>query len=49
VLVFQRHWNEHVSPGEAIFALRGEGADQLEQAKATQGEVVPIHEKEIFR
>ena len=49
VLVFQKYWNEHVSPGEAVFALRGEGADQLEHAKAAQDQVVPIHEKEIFR
>jgi len=49
VLVFQKHWNQLVSPGEALFALRGDGADQLEHAKSTQVAVTPIHEKEIFR
>ncbi len=27
----QRHWNAHVSPGEAVFAQRGEGKRLLEQ------------------
>ena len=49
VLVFQKHWNQFVSPGEAIFALRGDGQKMLEDAKQ-EGitESVSIHEKEVF-
>ncbi|WP_261340518.1 DEAD/DEAH box helicase family protein [Mariniblastus fucicola] len=48
VSVFQKHWNEHVSPGDAIFAQRGEGAKTLEDAKAEQKIKTVMHEKEIF-
>ena len=33
VAVFQKHWNVFVSPGEAVFALRGEGEEMVSQAK----------------
>ena len=49
VLVFQKHWNLSVSPGEASFAHRGEGLKLLEEAKMNAAESQPIvHEKEIF-
>jgi hypothetical protein len=32
-IVFQRHWNEHVSPGEVVYALHGKGEDMLEKAR----------------
>tara|TARA_R110002111_G_scaffold262504_1_gene338859 strand:+ start:12266 stop:15115 length:2850 start_codon:yes stop_codon:yes gene_type:complete len=50
VEIFETHWNQHVSPGEALFAYRGEGAQLLEQA-AHDG-LVPhskIHMKETFQ
>ncbi len=34
VATFQLHWNVEVSPGEALFAQRGEGREVLEQALA---------------
>jgi hypothetical protein len=48
-LIYQRHWNAHVSPGEAVFAQRGEGEQLLERACQT-GLVPqsPPHRKEIF-
>ena len=49
VLVFQKYWNEFVSPGEALFALRGEGQKVLDAAKqnASTGSIA-VHEKEVF-
>ena len=48
VAVFQRHWNTFVSPGEAVFALRGEGEEMVSQAKqAIQSQTI-VHEKELF-
>ena len=49
VSIFEKHWNQHVSPGEALFAYRGEGADLLEQAQ--HAGLIPhskVHIKEIF-
>ncbi len=49
VEIYQRHWNRHVSPGEAFFAHRGEGERMLEQCR--RNGLVPdsaIHEKEVF-
>ena len=49
VEVFQKHWNRHVSPGEAVFGQRGEGAAILE--KARRKGLSPsgaVHEKDIF-
>ncbi len=49
VAVFQRNWNQHVSPGEALYAYRGVGKELVKEARrrgqAPQGR---IHEKEIF-
>ncbi len=33
-VIFQRHWNAHVSPGEVVFTQRGEGEQLLEFAMA---------------
>lgn len=49
VAVFQRHWNEHVSPGEAVYAHRGKGEEIVEAARR-QG-LTPrgaVHTKDIF-
>ena len=48
--VYTRHWNKHVSPGEAVFAHRGDGQRIVEQARH-DGHVPrsKVHEKEIFR
>ena len=48
VLVFQKHWNLLVSPGEAAFAHRGEGLKMLEEALAEPQNSSIVHEKEIF-
>lgn len=32
-LLYTRHWNAHVSPGEAVYAHQGEGRQLLEQAR----------------
>ncbi|WP_298864930.1 DEAD/DEAH box helicase family protein [uncultured Gimesia sp.] len=50
VNIFEKRWNQHVSPGEALFAYRGEGAELLEQAQ--HAGLVPhskIHIKETFQ
>ena len=47
--VYQKHWNAHVSPGEALFAHRGAGEELLEQCR--RAGVVPdstVHDKEVF-
>jgi len=47
--IYQRHWNEHVSPGEAIYAHRGEGEELVEEMR--RAGLVPageIHRKEVF-
>jgi hypothetical protein len=48
--VFQRHWNQHVSPGEAVYAHRDEGR-RLLQAARRQGTTpkTAVRDKEIFR
>jgi hypothetical protein len=49
VAVFEKHWNERVSPGEAVFALRETGAETIDAAR-DKG-LTPrseVHEKEIF-
>lgn len=49
VSVFEKHWNQHVSPGAAFFAYRGKGAELIEHAQ--QSGLSPhakIHRKEIF-
>ncbi|MCA9163192.1 MAG: DEAD/DEAH box helicase family protein [Planctomycetales bacterium] len=49
VAVYQRRWNEFVSPGEAIYALRGAGEtlarDAVRNRRTPSSE---IHEKEVF-
>ena len=49
VMVFQKHWNTQVSPGNAVFALRDEGKELLEQARRN-GHVpqTSVHGKEIY-
>ncbi|MHC4251259.1 MAG: DEAD/DEAH box helicase, partial [Planctomycetota bacterium] len=47
--VYQRHWNAQVSPGEAVYAHRGEG--ELIVAEALREGLAPcaaIREKDIF-
>ncbi len=48
-LVYQRHWNRCVSPGEALYAYRGAGkeliAAALREGQTPKGR---IHKKEIF-
>ncbi len=49
VAIFERHWNRHVSPGEAVYAHRGEGEQIIEQARKTG--LVPtakVHDREVF-
>lgn len=49
VEVFQRHWNAHVSPGEAVYAHHGEG--EVTAATARRTGLLPrepVHEKEVF-
>ncbi len=49
VSVYQQYWNQHVSPGEAVYAHRGEGERLIEQAiRAKQVPSSEIREKEIF-
>jgi hypothetical protein len=47
--VYQRHWNRHVSPGEALYAYRGAGKELVQEAHR-RGQVPRgrIHQKEIF-
>ena len=49
VAVFQKHWNTQVSPGNAVFALRDEGKELLEEARRN-GQVpqTTVHGKEIY-
>lgn len=47
--LYQRHWNQRVSPGEAVYARHGEGERLV--TEATQNGLVPRgqwHDKEIF-
>jgi len=49
VAIFEKHWNQHVSPGEAIYAYHGAGAGLIDQAR--QSGIAPrnqVHDKEIF-
>jgi hypothetical protein len=49
VEIFQRHWNRHVSPGQALYAHRGAGQQLVDQARRS-GHVPrgKVHQKEIF-
>lgn len=47
--LYAYYWNRHVSPGEAVYAYQGEGADLLDQARRSGS--VPqgmIRDKEVF-
>jgi hypothetical protein len=49
VEVFQKHWNRHVSPGEAVFVKRGEAKELLEEVRAAGLEPdASVAEKEVF-
>ncbi|WP_425615232.1 DEAD/DEAH box helicase [Anatilimnocola sp. NA78] len=49
VAIYERYWNRHVSPGEAIFALRGAGEDLTQSARSGgQAPSAFIHEKDVF-
>ncbi len=49
VTIFQRHWNAYVSPGQAVYALQGEGerlvGNAVRDGTAPSGQV---HRKEVF-
>ena len=49
VAVYEHWWNQYVSPGEAIYAHRGQGEElverMLERGRVPRGE---LHRKEIF-
>ena len=47
--VYQRHWNEHVSPGEAVYAKNTKGQQLIDEA--IQAGWLPnsiVHHKEVF-
>lgn len=50
VAIYQRHWNAHVSPGEAVYAHHGRGEALVSEARregwAPRSEV---HDKHIFQ
>ncbi|MBT3200066.1 MAG: DEAD/DEAH box helicase family protein [Phycisphaerales bacterium] len=49
VAVFQREWNLHVSPGQAVFAQRGLGEEIIQQAIADGlAPIRKVHRKEVF-
>ena len=49
VSIFERHWQTHVSPGEAKYAYTGAGADIVQQARRSgQTPHGPVHVKEVF-
>ena len=49
VAIYEKHWNKRVSPGEAIFTLRGSADEVLEKARR-RSELASswVHEKEVF-
>lgn len=49
VATFQKFWNQFVSPGDAMYAHRGEGEEMVRKAIETgRSPATPIHEKEVF-
>lgn len=47
--VYQKWWNTHVSPGEAVFAKNSQGEKMIQDAITTQRlPNATVHEKEIF-
>ncbi len=47
--IYAKHWNSHVSPGQAVYARGNEGRELIEQAKSSglAPEVI-LHRKEVF-
>lgn len=49
VAVYEKHWNRHVSPGEAIYTLRGNADELLDKARRRSALSSSwVHEKEVF-
>jgi superfamily II DNA or RNA helicase len=49
VAIYQRWWNELVSPGEAVYALREDGLDLIQfYRKHKMLPTTPVQEKEVF-
>jgi hypothetical protein len=49
VQIYERYWNAYVSPGEAVYTLRGEGEQIIETArKRSQLPRLAVHDKEVF-
>ena len=47
--IFERHWNETISPGEVQYAHRGEGAELVAEARSRGlAPVGAIHRKQVF-
>jgi len=49
VIIYEKHWNRNVSPGKALYALRGKGEEMVE--KARREGCLPTNEvqdKEVF-
>ena len=47
--IYQTHWNQHVSPGEAVYAHHGAGEEVLIKARQQgQTPLASLHDKEIF-
>jgi hypothetical protein len=49
VAAFQKRWNEHVGPGEAVYAHRGAGEELVAAARGKgQSPRGPVHLKDVF-
>ncbi|EAQ80342.1 DEAD/DEAH box helicase [Blastopirellula marina] len=47
--IYEKYWNQYVSPGQALFSLRGAGEDlRIEAEKAGLTPRGSYHEKEVF-
>jgi hypothetical protein len=47
--VFEKYWNMHVSPGQAVYAYHGEGERMVEEAqRAGQTPQARLHHKDVF-
>jgi len=48
-LVFQKHWNDLVSPGEVLYR-QSQKTEQLIEKAAEEGMIITdsVHEKEVF-
>ncbi len=48
-LIYARHWNRHVSPGQPVYVYSEEGQQLLQLARETKAlPRVRIHQKEVF-